>query len=73
MFKFFSGIVDLIGTVVDFVVSTFELLLALVQNTLSSFTFLTNVTQNLPAYVAPYAMGFLAVSVVLFLVNRGDT
>lgn len=73
MFKFFASIADLIATVIGYVVAMFQGLILLIVRAVQAFAYIISVLGYLPAYLKGYVIGMIAVSILLFVINKGDT
>ena len=72
MFNFFSSIADIIGTVVDFVVSFFSNLAIVLVRSGQALAYVIAVIGYLPAYVKVFVLAMIGVSAILFVLNKGD-
>lgn len=72
MFKFFASIANLIATVVKYVVSIFTSLMVLIARLVQAFAYILQVISWLPGYVKIYIIAMIAVSAVLFIINKGS-
>lgn len=73
MFKFFASIADLIATVVGYVVAMFQGLILLIVRAVQAFAYILAVLNYLPAYLKGFVIGMIAVSILLFVINKGDS
>lgn len=72
MFNFFAGIADIIGTVVNFVI-TFSLNLVMVlQRSAQAVVYVVSVIMFLPEYVKVFILAMIGFSALLFVINKGD-
>lgn len=72
MFKFFTGIANIIDTVVNYVVSFFTNLAVVLIRSIQAFAYVLEVIALLPAYVKVYILAMIGVSAILFVLNKGD-
>lgn len=72
MFNFFSAIADLLQIVVDFVVSAFEMIVFLFTNIPQAVGYVVAVTAYLPPFLATFVMLFVALIVILNILNKGS-
>lgn len=72
MFKFFSGLADLITTIVDFVVQFFVSLITVITRTVQALAYVLVAVAWLPTYVKVYVLAMIGVSVLLFFINKGS-
>lgn len=72
MFNFFSSIANIIGTVVEYVVSFFTNLAIVVVRSIQALAYVVEVVLLLPAYVQVYLLAMLGLSAILFVINKGD-
>lgn len=72
MFKFFTSIAGFITTIVKFVVSFFTSLAIVVVRCFQALAYVVEVVALLPAYVKVYLLAMIGVSVILFVINKGD-
>lgn len=71
MFKFFDGLMDIIGTVIDFVVGMIESLIMIVTQSARAVVYILEVLAFLPAYVKVYILAMVGASAILFIINKG--
>lgn len=72
MFKFFEGIVNIIGTVVNFVVNLFAISLTLIKQVFSSMVFLRSMLETMNApFIVPTLSILLGFTVFMFVLHRG--
>lgn len=72
MFNFFSGIADIISTVVEYVVTFFENLFVIITRSIQALGYVIAVIGYLPMYVKVYILAMIGVSAILFVLNKGD-
>lgn len=73
MFKFFTAISVLIGTVISFVMYFFQIAVTLIKQVYSSFMFLIVVVQSMTVpFLAPTLFILMSFSVFLFIMHRGN-
>lgn len=72
MFNFFSGIADIISTVVEYVVTFFENLFVIITRSIQALAYVIAVIGYLPMYVKVYILAMIGVSAILFVLNKGD-
>lgn len=72
MFKFFTGIANIIDTVVNYVVSFFTNLAVVLLRSIQALAYVLEVIALLPTYVKVYILAMIGVSAILFVLNKGD-
>lgn len=72
MFKFFESVAGIFGTVVDYVVGLFEMLLNLVKLIFKAQTFLIDIITSLPPFLLPFALVMIALAILFQILNKGS-
>ena len=72
MFEFFAGIADLISTVVGFIVNLFTMLLSMIGMVVKGQQFLFTVVTNLPPFIIPFCLAFVAFAIFFQVINKGS-
>lgn len=72
MFNFFAGIADIIGTVVNFVITFFTNIVTVLQRSAQAVVYVVSVIVFLPEYVKVFILAMIGVSALLFVINKGD-
>ena len=72
MFAFFDAVGNVFKTVVDYVVSLFELLLNLVKLIFRAQVFLLGVIQNLPPFLVVFFLVFVSLAILFQILNKGS-
>ena len=72
MFQFFESIANIFKTVVKFVVDLVQMLVNLILLIVKGFGFLTRVVAELPPFLIPFAMGFVALAILYQVLNKGS-
>lgn len=68
----FSGIWDLLGTIINFVEQFFESLVAIIKNLPGTLSFLTGAIAGLPSFVTAFATITLSITIAYFIANRDE-
>ena len=71
MFQFFDAIVSVFTTIVNFIVSTVEMILHLIRIIFGGIGFLFALIPNLPSFCETFLLVTIAVSVLIQLLNKG--
>ncbi len=71
MFQFFDAVGNVFKTVVDFIVSLFELLLNLVKLILKAQVFLIGIVGNLPPFLVVFFLVFVSLAILFQILNKG--
>lgn len=71
MISLFQSIVDVITSVLNFVINMFKSLLVLLSHLPTYTDFLVSSMSYLPSVVLPFALASVSVYVILFILNRG--
>lgn len=66
----FSGLYDLVATLIGFLGQFFYSLYAIVRNIPGTLSFLTGAITGLPAFVTAFATITLSITIAYFLANR---
>lgn len=72
MFNFFNAIADIIQIIVDFVVSAFEMVVFLFTNIPNAIGYVVSVVAYLPPFLSTFVMIFVALIVILNILNKGS-
>lgn len=72
MFQFFESIAGIFGTVVDYIVGLFEMLLNLVKLIFKAQTFLVDVIASLPPFLLTFAVLFISLAILYQILNKGS-
>ena len=72
MFQFFESIANIFKTVVNFVVDLVQMLVNLILLIVKGFGFLTRVIAELPPFLIPFALGFIALAILYQVLNKGS-
>lgn len=72
MFNFFESVSDIFGTVVDYVVGLFEMLLNLVKLIFKAQTFLLDVITSLPPFLLTFSVLFISLAILYQILNKGS-
>lgn len=72
MFQFFASVANIFKTAVNFIVDLFQMLLNLVGLIVKGFGFLTRIVAELPPFLIPFAMGFVALAILYQVLNKGS-
>ena len=72
MFEFFAGIADLISTVVGYIVNLFTMLLSMIGMVVKGQQFLFTVVTNLPPFIVPFCLAFVAFAIFFQVINKGS-
>lgn len=72
MFKFFESIANLVGIIVNFVVSAFEMVIFIVTQIPRCLTYLVGIIAYLPPFLGTFVMLFISVIVIINLINKGS-
>ncbi len=72
MFKFFDSIVEVIALVINFVINAFKMLILLITQIPKALAYLTAVFGYLPAFLSTFIVIFIAIAVIVTLINKGD-
>ena len=71
MFKFFESVAGIFGTVVDYIVGLFEMLLNLVKLIFKAQAFLLDVITSLPPFMLVFATATIALAILYQILNKG--
>ncbi len=72
MFGFFEQIANIIGFVIDFVISAFTMLLTLITQIPAALVFIAASVVYLPEFLTTFVLLFIGTAVVLQIINKGD-
>ena len=72
MFQFFESVANILKTVVNFIVDLVQMLFNLIGLIVKGFGFLTRVVAELPPFLIPFAMGFVALAILYQVLNKGS-
>lgn len=72
MFQFFDGITLLINTVIQFVVNSVQMIMIIIAKVPIAIGFIVTSVSYLPPFLASFAMLFMAVTVIINMINKGD-
>lgn len=72
MFQFFESVANIFKTVVNFIVDLVQMLFNLIGLIVKGFGFLTRVVAELPPFLIPFAMGFVALAILYQVLNKGS-
>lgn len=72
MFNFFEQIANIIGFVIDFVISAFTMLITLITQIPPALAFLAAAVVYLPEFLTTFVLLFIGTAVVLQIINKGD-
>ena len=72
MFNFFESIAGIFGTIVDYVVGLFEMLLNLIKLIFKTQTFLLDIITSLPPFLLPFALVIIALAILYQILNKGS-
>lgn len=70
MIEILTSLLDIIVSLVTFVINTIMSLIALISTIPQQVAFLTSAINTLPNFVLPYATAFISINVILFIVGR---
>lgn len=70
MLKVLSGFVEIVITLVSFVINTIMSLIALIIRIPGYIAMLINTLNILPSFLLPYMVAFISIVVVQYLLNR---
>lgn len=71
MFTFFQGIASMITTIVDFVISLFNMLFIVIAQIPQALTFIGTAVAYLPDFVKVFVLLFVGTCVAINLINLG--
>lgn len=72
MFQFFESVANIFKTAVNFIVDLVQMLFNLIGLIVKGFGFLTRVVAELPPFLIPFAMGFIALAILYQVLNKGS-
>lgn len=72
MFNFFESIAGFIGTIVEYVVGLFEMMLNLIKLIFKAQTFLLDIVTSLPPFLLPFALITVAIAILYQILNKGS-
>lgn len=72
MFNFFAGIADIITTVIDYVVNLVTMLINMIAMVVKGQVFLFTVVSNLPPFLVPFCLAFVAFAIFFQIINKGS-
>lgn len=72
MFEFFAGIAVLISTVVGYIVNLFSMLFSMIGMVVKGQQFLFTVVTNLPPFIVPFCLAFVAFAIFFQVINKGS-
>lgn len=68
--EFLWSFVEVINTIIRFVINTFTSLITLIINIPTYLTFIINSINILPSFLIPFMLAFVSLVVVQYLLNR---
>lgn len=71
MFKFFDFLTGMIETVVDFVLTAFEIIIYVFTFIAQGFSYIGVCIGYLPTWVAPFVITIVSYSVIITVLNKG--
>lgn len=71
MFQFFDSVAGIFGTVVDYIVSLFQILLSLVLLIFKAQRFLLDIITSLPPFLLVFAVVFISLAILFQILNKG--
>ena len=71
MFQFFESVAGIFGTVVDYIVGLFEMLINLIKFIFKAQSFLLEVINSLPPFLLPFAIVTVAIVILFQVLNKG--
>jgi len=71
MFKFFDVIVSVLETVVNMVLSLFEIIIYVFTFIAQGFFYIGACIELLPAWVAPFVLTIVSYSIIITILNKG--
>lgn len=72
MFKFFESISNLIGIIVNFVVSAFKMIMMIITQIPQAIAFVVTSVAYLPPFLVTFVLLFVATVVIINLINKGS-
>ncbi|MCI8661543.1 MAG: hypothetical protein HFG54_15090 [Lachnospiraceae bacterium] len=72
MFKFFESISNLIGIIVNFVVSAFKMTMMIITQIPQAIAFVVTSVAYLPPFLVTFVLLFVATVVIINLINKGS-
>lgn len=70
MFAFFDFVIELITTVVNFVINLFEMIVYFITFVVQGVAYVGTCIVYLPSWVLPFITAVIAFSVITFLINK---
>lgn len=70
MIQLLESIVNIITTLVEFIINTIQSLIALISQIPTYVSFLTSIILYLPPFVYPFVVACLSIIVVQYILNR---
>lgn len=71
MFNFFNVIFEFLGTIVDYVVETFEIIIYVFTFILQGFAYIGRCLQVLPPWITPFIIASTSYIVIITVLNKG--
>ena len=71
MFQFFDWIINLISSIINFVVSFFKMLVQIITFIVAGFAYVGTVTAYLPTFALAPLLALVGYSVIVTLINKG--
>lgn len=71
MFQFFETLLNLISTGIDFILNSFQQVIALFTNAVSGLAFISLAFNYMPGFLQPILVSLLGIAVVKFILNLG--
>ena len=72
MFQFFQSIANLIGIVINFIVSTFKMIMLIITQIPQAVAFVVTSVAYLPPFLVTFVMLFVATILIINLINKGS-
>lgn len=72
MWKFFDSITALVGMVVDFVISVFNMIIFLFTQIPKAIAYVVTVSAFLPPFLSTFVLLFVGIIVILNVMNKGS-
>lgn len=70
MVEFLKGIVDTLSTILSFVINIFTSLISLIGAIPSYLKFIIDSLNVLPTFILPFALAYISIIVVQYILNR---
>ncbi len=71
MFQFFESLLNFISSVVDFIISGFQSVAALIVNCTMGVTYLLTAVGFMPVFLVPFITALIGLAVVKFVLSFG--